>query len=102
MNRANDDAHEHRDFPSFTPAAALAALPGPQFSSERVKELIAALEVPFDASQIVWRVTNTSRDKSRGQVIPYADQRAYTDRLERTVHSSGMDTQIHDPHERKL
>ena len=46
-----------------------------------MKELIAALEVPFDGSQIVWRVTNTSRDKSRGQVIPYADQRAYTDRL---------------------
>ena len=81
MNRANGDAHEHRDFPSFTPAAAFTALPGPQFSSERVKELVAALEVPFDASQIVWRVTNTSRDNSRGQVIPYADQRAYTDRL---------------------
>jgi hypothetical protein len=41
------------------------------------------LEVPFDASVIEWRVTNTSkRNKSlRGQVIPYADQRAYTDRL---------------------
>jgi Rad52/22 family double-strand break repair protein len=81
MNGANGDAHEHSDFPSFTPAAAFAALPGPQFSAERVKELVAALEVPFDGSQIVWRVTNTSRDKSRGQVIPYADQRAYTDRL---------------------
>jgi Rad52/22 family double-strand break repair protein len=81
MNGANGDAHEHSDFPSFTPAAAFAALPGPQFSAERVKELVAALEVPFDGSQIVWRVTNTSRDKSRGHVIPYADQRAYTDRL---------------------
>jgi len=81
MNGANGDAHERSDFPSFTPAAAFAALPGPQFSAERVKELVAALEVPFDGSQIVWRVTNTSRDKSRGQVIPYADQRAYTDRL---------------------
>jgi hypothetical protein len=37
--------------------------------------------VPFDPRFIVWRVTNTSQDKSRGQVIPYADQRAYTDRL---------------------
>lgn len=81
MNRANGDAHEHSDFPSFTPAAAFAALPGSQFSPERVKELVAALEVPFDASQIEWRVTNTSQDKRRGQVIPYADQRAYTDRL---------------------
>jgi hypothetical protein len=29
-----------------------------------------------------WRVTNTTKNgKPRGQVIPYADQRAYTDRL---------------------
>jgi len=45
--------------------------------------LIALLEVPFDPSVIEWRVTNTSKGNghSRGQVIPYADQRAYTDRL---------------------
>ena len=31
---------------------------------------------------IDWRLTNTSKNgKLRGQVIPYADQRAYTDRL---------------------
>jgi hypothetical protein len=50
---------------------------------ERVKELIAALEVPFDPSQIEWRVTNTTKNqqRARGQVVPYADQRAYTDRL---------------------
>jgi len=31
---------------------------------------------------IEWRVTNTSKSGSpRGQVMPYADQRAYTDRL---------------------
>ena len=55
----------------------------PQFSPERVKELVAALEVPFDASQIEWRVTNTTKNGQpiRGQVVPYADQRAYTDRL---------------------
>src|SRR6266404_5105398 len=50
---------------------------------ERVKQLVAALEVPFDPSQIEWRVTNTTRNqqRARGQVVPYADQRAYTDRL---------------------
>jgi hypothetical protein len=50
---------------------------------ERIKELIAALEVPFDPSQIEWRVTNTTKNqqRARGQVVPYADQRAYTDRL---------------------
>ena len=46
-----------------------------------VKELLAELEVPFSPDQVQWRVTNTSNDKKRGQVIPYADPRAYTDRL---------------------
>jgi hypothetical protein len=48
-----------------------------------VKELIAALEVPFEPSQIEWRVMNTTKNQrpARGQVVPYANQRAYTDRL---------------------
>ena len=55
----------------------------PQFSAERVKELVAALEVPFHPSLIEWRVTNTTKNQLpvRGQVVPYTDQRAYTDRL---------------------
>lgn len=52
-----------------------------QFSPERIKELVAELEIPFDSSVIEWRVTNTAQGQSRGQVVPYADQRAYTDRL---------------------
>jgi hypothetical protein len=51
-------------------------------TAAKIKELIANLEVPFCASVIEWRVTNTSKGGSpRGQVMPYADQRAYTDRL---------------------
>jgi hypothetical protein len=46
-----------------------------------VKKLLADLEVPFPPDQVRWRVTNTTNDKKRGQVIPYADPRAYTDRL---------------------
>ena len=46
-----------------------------------VKELLAELEVPFSPDQVQWRVTNTTNDKKRGQVVPYADPRAYTDRL---------------------
>ena len=47
-----------------------------------IKEVIARLEVPFHHSVIVWRVMNSTKGKPpRGQVIPYADQRAYTDRL---------------------
>jgi len=56
---------------------------GSRFSAGQIKELVAALEVPFDPSQIEWRVTNTTKGQQppRGQVVPYADQRAYTDRL---------------------
>jgi hypothetical protein len=51
-------------------------------NAARIKELIASLEVPFHPSVIEWRVINTSKGGSqRGQVMPYADQRAYTDRL---------------------
>lgn len=70
--------------PTSTLPAAASVAPGvSQFSPERIKELVAALEVPFDASAIEWRVTNTMKNGHpiRGQVVPYADQRAYTDRL---------------------
>jgi hypothetical protein len=52
------------------------SLPGPD-----VKRLLLELEVPFPPDQVRWRVTNTSNDKKRGQIVPYADPRAYTDRL---------------------
>jgi hypothetical protein len=53
------------------------------YTAEQIKEFVALLEVPFDPRVIEWRVTNTSKGdgRLRGQVIPYADQRAYTDRL---------------------
>jgi hypothetical protein len=52
-----------------------------RFTHDEITRYTDELEVPFDPRVIEWRVTNTSRDKNRGQVIPYADQRAYTDRL---------------------
>ena len=53
----------------------------PQVDRKTLEPFIAELQVPFDPSLIEWRVTTTAADKARGQVIPYADQRAYTDRL---------------------
>jgi len=51
-------------------------------NASKIKELIASLEVPFHPLVIEWRVTNTTKGGSpRGQVMPFADQRAYTDRL---------------------
>jgi hypothetical protein len=50
-------------------------------SGLEVTKLLSELEVPFSPDQVRWRVTNTTNDKKRGQVVPYADSRAYTDRL---------------------
>jgi len=61
--------------------ASLETQTAQQFSPQEIKELVAELEIPFEPSVIEWRVTNTAQGQSRGQVIPYADQRAYTDRL---------------------
>jgi hypothetical protein len=56
---------------------------GAPFSPERIQELLGALSEPFDPDLVAWRVTNTAPGKhgKRGQVVAYAEQRAYTDRL---------------------
>lgn len=53
------------------------------FAPEQIRRFVDLLEIPFDGTVIEWRVTNTTKQSGnlRGQVIPYADQRAYTDRL---------------------
>jgi hypothetical protein len=43
--------------------------------------VLRALETPFDANLVQWRVTEWSDDGSRGLMMPYADPRAYSDRL---------------------
>jgi len=82
MRPANGHAQKDRAPASGPPPVSLAPAVL-QVPAERVKELVAALEVPFDPSQIEWRVMNTTKNQQpvRGQVVPYADQRAYTDRL---------------------
>ena len=52
-----------------------------KYTDEEVRQFVAAIENPFDPGEIKWRVTNTTSDRRRGQVIAYADPRAYTDRL---------------------
>ncbi len=53
------------------------------FTPEEIRDRLAALTQPFPLELVEWRVTNTTRDRrgTRGQVVAYADQRAYTDRL---------------------
>jgi hypothetical protein len=46
-----------------------------------VRKLVTKLEVPFHPAQVEWRVMATGQDGRRGLIMPYADQRAYIDRL---------------------
>jgi hypothetical protein len=72
------------------PPPGMLASGASRFSAEQIKELVSALEVPFDPSQIEWRVMNTTKAPPlRGQVVPYADQRAYTDRLNALLTPAG-------------
>ena len=54
-----------------------------------VNKILSELEVPFPTDQVHWRVTSTTNDKKRGQVVPYADPRAYTDRLNALLSPQG-------------
>jgi hypothetical protein len=56
--------------------------------AEREK-LFAQLETPFDPTQIKWRVMRTSADGRSGVILPFADPRAYTDRLNELFTPSG-------------
>jgi len=60
-------------------------------STKKIRELVAELEVPFDASAIEWRAVHTSKGNGqlRGQIIPFADPRAYTDWLDALVTPAG-------------
>lgn len=71
----------------ITPTAASSPV---RYTPEQIQQFVALLELPFDSSVIDWRVTNTTKGSPpRGQVIPYADQRAYTDRLNALFSPSG-------------
>lgn len=60
---------------------------GVQMATERLQKIREMLTEPFDPGEIKWRVTATSTQQTkhgpqkRGQLVAYADQRAYTDRL---------------------
>ncbi len=63
--------------------------PASRLTDDHIRQIVGDLEVPFDPLVIEWRVTNTAKDKRRGQVMPYADQRAYTDRLNALLTPAG-------------
>ena len=50
-------------------------------TNDKLDEVLGALAIPFDWQIVQWRVTEWSDDGSRGLMLPYADPRAYSDRL---------------------
>lgn len=96
MSPANGQANDRTSVPAgavqqIAPPASDTNIPiALTPNAAKIKELIANLEIPFHPSVIEWRVTNTSKGGlPRGQVMPYADQRAYTDRLNALVTPAG-------------
>src|SRR5258708_3067851 len=87
MSAPNGHANEI-DGPASSAAPAPVFTLG-QFTAEEIRKLTAELEIPFDPSVVEWRVTNTSNNGKRGQMMPYADPRAYSDRLNRLVTPAG-------------
>jgi len=87
-NGANGaDSH---DLPQMVAVAEIDAGDNGQvgrMSPERLQKIRELLNEPFDPGEIKWRVTATSTNhgkhgsQKRGQLVAYADQRAYTDRL---------------------
>ena len=60
-----------------------------KFTGAEREKLFAQLEVPFDPAQIKWRVMRTSDDRRSGTILPFADPRAYTDRLNQLFTPAG-------------
>jgi hypothetical protein len=60
-----------------------------KFTGAEREKLFAQLEVPFDPAQIKWRIMRTSDDRRSGAILPFADPRAYTDRLNQLFTPAG-------------
>jgi hypothetical protein len=86
-NGANGASHDSPQSAALAVIAAGDNLQTVNRSPERLQKIRELLIEPFDPSEIRWRVTATSTHQGkhgpqkRGQLVAYADQRAYTDRL---------------------
>ena len=64
-----------------------------EMKTQKIAGVLLRLEEPFDPNDVKWLVAATSRDGRKGRVTPYADPRAYTDRLNEVVTASGWTRQ---------
>ena len=60
-----------------------------KFTGAEREKLFAQLEEPFDPAQVKWRVMRTLDDRWSGAILPFADPRAYTDRLNQLFTPAG-------------
>jgi len=60
-----------------------------KFTEAEREKLFAQLEAPFDPALIKWRVMRIFDDGRSGVILPFADPRAYTDRLNELFTPSG-------------
>jgi hypothetical protein len=86
MTGPNGHAHEPEP---VAPAVAARVSTASRFDDDQLARMVEALEIPFDPSLIEWRVQNRSDNHRRGQIFPYADPRAYTDRLNKLFTPAG-------------
>src|SRR6266566_8320593 len=86
-NGANGATHESPQAAAIASIACSDNGHSLHMSPERLQNIRELLSEPFDPGEIKWRVTATSTRQGkhgphkRGQLVAYADQRAYTDRL---------------------
>jgi hypothetical protein len=62
-------------------------------NTQEIADVLLRLEEPFDKDEVKWLVAATSRDGRKGRVTPYANPRAYTDRLNKVLTASGWTRQ---------
>ncbi len=62
-------------------------------NTQEIADVLLRLEEPFDKDEVRWLVAATSRDGRKGRVTPYANPRAYTDRLNEVLTASGWTRQ---------
>jgi hypothetical protein len=62
-------------------------------NTQEIADVLLRLQEPFDPDEVKWLVAATSRDGRKGRVTPYANPRAYTDRLNEVLTTSGWTRQ---------
>lgn len=62
-------------------------------NAQEIADVLLRLKEPFAPTEVKWLVAATGRDGRKGRVTPYADPRAYTDRLNDVVTASGWSRQ---------